>query len=267
LFSTSVADIQHCLEVNRLARTDTQRVLNQPIPIIYDTVARAFNTVTGSCRFATINYRTGEIEIDGKAVLYSDLGIDPDENFGKDPDGFTADETAAANKMFCQTYTHHLCKKNFSIAEHQKKLERVQMEKMTAQFQPKNVKATAKVQYSNYPNPKYDSGLLFNFSRLNLPIDDSITLSDANFLSSLSSPRVLTAADIIADIVAGNTPPGGRVLDTVPTIPISQPFQITDNKLSELMDEPNIRDMELDDHAPDTDFLGDTFNPTEDTIA
>jgi hypothetical protein len=266
LLSTSVADIQHCLEVDRLARTDAQRVLNQPIPIVYDTVARAFNVVMGSRRFATINYQTGEIEIDGEAVLYSDLGIEPNESFGKDPDGFTADETAAANKMFRQTYTHHLRKKNFSIAERQKKLERVQMERVTAQFQPKNVKATAKVRYTNLPNPKYDSESIFNFSRLNLPIDDSIVLSDATSLSSLSSPRVLTAADIIADVVAITTPPGGRVPSAVPTIPNDQPFQITDNELSELMGEP-VQDMDLDDQVPDTDFLGCALSHTEDTIA
>jgi hypothetical protein len=117
IISTHVQELEHCVNIDALARTQTTAAIEQArLSTVYTSVARAFNSASNNSRrkFAII---TDGISIVGDPIeSITHLGIDP--NIIQSQTGtFTHDEVDAANQMFRQTIVHQFRKKAQSITE------------------------------------------------------------------------------------------------------------------------------------------------------
>jgi hypothetical protein len=64
MFSIDISELQHCLGIDELARTNAQLALEQArSSLVYESVTRSFNIVTSRHQFSVINGASGEIDI------------------------------------------------------------------------------------------------------------------------------------------------------------------------------------------------------------
>jgi len=279
MFSIDVAELQHCLEIDALSRTNAKLALEQAqLSLVYESVARSFNAVANRHQFAIIDAPTAEVCVQGEPVTLTDLGIDPKtiQNGSDDPNAFTRDEIDAANQIFRQSATYHMRRKNISIAEREKKKARAQTSQTVARLQNGAAAGpSAKVRYIG--NQSRSSHII------PLDSDASDTMSSASFSRNGSRPPSVLGfscdpiKDIIANAVAAHTQLPASVNHTTQLpasvghttqiTPFIQPV-ITDAELDQLLNDSS---MDLDhnnsDLFPEADtnaFLVEEIDPAAD---
>lgn len=249
-FSLAIPELQHCLDIDELARsnnrTNAQSALSQAqMSLSYESVTRSFNAASSQRKLSVIDVESGEITIPGDPVTLSDFGISPDSvtTSINDPNLLTQEQSEAFNSMLRDTAVYQHRRRALAYVERTKKRDRAQLNKAANLLRANHghhADPPVKINYQASKRkfkPAYDNSSLASSSSGNISrISSHPATPDYSFV---------TAQDVIDHAVTLHNLNMGAATDlsSAPAIDPAPPVSITDSELHHLTQEPT---MEID---------------------
>ena len=251
-FSLAVVELQHCLEIDELARSGptAQSALEQArMSPLYESVARSFNAIASPRQFAIIDTEKSEITVPGEPVSLTDFGILPNSVNAptSDRNSFTPEQMEVVNSMLREAATHQYRRKSFAIAEREKKRERAQLSRAADQLKANQGRSRDPPVKVNYQAQKKGNKPLAFRPGPPTTSGPSHPTSSTNPHPAMAGVQTFSnAQEVIAHAVAAHEA-NNETPVSLPSTPITESTMstaITDEELQRLMQEPST--MEVD---------------------